>query len=588
MTTLIKKILRTGAENLDQASENSIIAVNSFSLVALNLVSIFGVFFYFLTGELQVLAAAAVEAVSFICMLWLNGRRKHIAAAYGVILTINASLIYYSGILAAIVEVWLAAIFLFGASLLFFNKDKHRIAGIGITMLTVLICQLNDAHPFITPLLRTDAEQLLLRWGARPGLIILDILVIWIYKKNNESLLNSLTQRTKELEAANTSKNFFIRVTNHELKGPLNAIHEISQTLLLNDDVEENASLRPLAEDLYTASHTAMQEVTNVLDMSRIEAGKINDIDEGSFNIRQFLTNLSKVHQYTANRKQVSIVTEFSDRLPQIIVSDKPKLTKVVGNLLVNAIKFTVPGSKVTLKAYVKDNLLHITVKDQGKGIKSEKLKTLFDPFETEKNNLIEGTGLGLFITRHFTELLGGRITVHSTAKDGSSFTMQIPLKTGQEETPGANRQKPAAADFSGKRVLICEDNQMSQVYLAKFLERTGCITFLADNGAAGVVIAQKEPLDLVIVDSHMPEMSGKATIEYIRQHPRLRHLPVIVISGDSYMGEDEELLMSGANEYLLKPVDFKTLSEVMRKYLSSPIAMNTGNETILPPAQTT
>jgi signal transduction histidine kinase/ActR/RegA family two-component response regulator len=587
MMTLIKKILRTGTENLDQASENSIIAVNSFSLVALNLVCIFGVFFYFLTGELQVLTAAAIEAVSFVCMLWLNSRKKHIAAAYGVILTINASLIYYSGILAAIIEVWLAAIFLFGASLLFFNKDKHRIAGIGITLLTVLVCQLNDANPFITPLLKTDMEQELLRWGARPGLIMLDILVIWIYKKNNESLLKSLMQRTQQLEAANTSKNFFIRVTNHELKGPLNAIHEISQTLLLNDDVEENPSLRPLAEDLYTASHTAMQEVTNVLDMSRIEAGKINDIDEESFNIRQFLTNLSKVHQYTANRKQVSIVTEFNDKLPQIIVSDKPKLTKVVGNLLVNAIKFTVPRSKVKLKAYVKDDLLYIAVKDQGKGIKDEKLKTLFDPFETEKNTLIEGTGLGLFITRHFTELLGGQITVHSTQKDGTTFTIHIPLKITAQETAAGSQQKPAAADFSGKRVLICEDNQMSQVYLARFLERAGCTTFLADNGAAGVVIAQKEPLDLVIVDSHMPEMSGKATIEYIRQHPQLRHLPIIVISGDSYMGEDEELLIAGANEYLLKPVDFKTLSEVMRKYLSSPIAIDNGNQAILPPAQT-
>src|SRR5687768_14642765 len=109
MMTSLKKILRTGAENLDQASQNSIIAVNCFSLVALNLVSVFGLFFYFLTGEINVLIAAVVEAVSFICMIWLNSRKKHIAAAYGVILTINASLIYYSGILAAIMEVWLAS-----------------------------------------------------------------------------------------------------------------------------------------------------------------------------------------------------------------------------------------------------------------------------------------------------------------------------------------------------------------------------------------------------------------------------------------------------------------------------------------------
>ncbi len=103
--------------------------------------------------------------------------------------------------------------------------------------------------------------------------------MIWYYKKNNEALVKSLTKRTEELEAANTSKNFFIRVTNHELKGPLNAIHEISQTLLLHDEVEEHPVLKPLAEDLYAASNTAMQEVSNVLDMSQIEAGKINNIE---------------------------------------------------------------------------------------------------------------------------------------------------------------------------------------------------------------------------------------------------------------------------------------------------------------------
>ncbi len=560
---------------MDKPTENSIIAVNCFSFVALLLVCLFGILFYFLTGELQVLIAAAVEAVLFVGALWLNRVKWHTTAAYVVICTINLSLVYFSGILGTVTEVHLASIFLFGASLLFFKKDRHRYISIVITGLTILACEINSSFPFIAPLLKTSTEEWMLRCVARPGIIVLDMLVIWIYKSNNEGLLANLVHRTKELEAANTSKNFFIRVTNHELKGPLNAIHEISQTLLLNDDVEASNSLRPLAEDLYTASNTAMQEVTNVLDMSKIEAGKINDIDEETLNIRQLLTNLSKVHQYTANRKDVSIVTEFHEKLPSTIVCDKTKLTKVVGNLVVNAIKFTVPKSRVTIRAYVKEDRLYIGVKDQGKGIKAEKLASLFDPFETEKNNLIEGTGLGLFITRHFVELLGGQISVHSTHKEGSTFTIHIPLRTGQEETVRSQQQKPAIPELSGKRVLICEDNQMSQLYLAKFLERAGCTTYLADNGAAGVVIAQKEPLDLVILDSHMPEMSGKATIEYIRQHPRLQHLPIIVISGDSYMGEDEELLMAGANEYLLKPVDFKALSEIMRKYLTSPIAIN-------------
>jgi len=317
-----------------------------------------------------------------------------------------------------------------------------------------------------------------------------------------------------------------------------------------------------------------------VLDMSQIEAGKINQVDNSSFNIRQFLLNLCKVHQYTANRKKVSIVTDFHDQLPLTIISDKAKLTKVMSNLLVNAVKFTDPKSRVTVKAYVKDGLLYMAVKDRGKGIERERLHTIFDPFETEQNNLMEGSGLGLFITRHFIELLGGKITVSSTPKEGTVFTLYMPLTAGQAETQDV---QPAAAfaDYSGKKVLICEDDEISRLYLAKFLERTGCATLLADNGANAINLAQQEIPDLIILDSHMPVMSGKETITHIRKHPQLGHLPIIVISGDAYSGESEELLSAGASEYLLKPVSFRTLSDVMRKYLTSPV-----NNKRLPPAQ--
>lgn len=577
---ILRNIIRTGTQNVDDIAKHAIIAVNRFSLVSLILTSCFGIVFYILTGELQILAAGLTEATLLAGVLWLNSRHKHLWASYAYICIINASLVYFSGILAAIIEVHLAFLLMFGASLLFFRKDKHRMISIGITALTLLICEYNYSYPFINPILKTDYEQMLLRWLARPGIILLDSLVLWYYKKTNEALYNDLMKRSKELEAANTSKNFFIRVTNHELKGPLNAIHEISQTLLLNDEVDESPSLKPLAEDLYTASTTAMQEVTNVLDMSQIEAGKINQIDNSPINIRQFLMNLCKVHQYTANRKKVSIVTEFHDQLPLTIISDKAKLTKVMSNLLVNAVKFTAPKSRVTVKAYVKDGLLYMAVKDRGKGIERERLHTIFDPFETEQNNLMEGSGLGLFITRHFIELLGGKITVNSSPNEGTVFTLHMPLTTGQA-APQDVQPAIAAAEYSGKKVLICEDDEISRVYLAKFLERTGCTTLLADNGANAINLAQQEMPDLLILDSHMPVMSGKETITHIRKHPQLAHLPIIVISGDAYSGESEELLTAGASEYLLKPVSFRTLSDVMRKYLTSPV-----NNKRLPPAQ--
>jgi signal transduction histidine kinase/CheY-like chemotaxis protein len=484
-------------------------------------------------------------------------------------------------VLGLIVEVDLAIIFLFGTSFLLFRTTKHRIIGAIFTIIVLLLCEANYYYQIIEPVVKAHDEQFEIRWIARPGIILLDSLVIWFYKKNNDLLVRNLEKRTLALEAAIASKNFFIRVTNHELKGPLNAIHEISQTLLLNTE-EKGAhySLNPLAEDLYIASNTALQEISNVLDMSKIEAGRINEIENESFDIRQFLTNLVKVNQYTANQKEVEILTDFHEKLPAVIISDKAKLMKITNNLLVNAIKFTANKSRVIIKAFIKDEQLYIAVKDHGKGIEKNRLKTIFTPFETEKNALIEGTGLGLFIARHFVELLNGGIAVDSNGKNGTTFTVNIPFEVGQATDKPSAAPKLELPSYEGKKVMICEDNQISLLYLTKYLEKIGCTVFSADNGIDGIDIAQREQLDLVILDSHMPGMDGKAALEYIRNDLKQENLPVIVISGDTSLVECEELLQSGANDYLLKPIDFRTLSDTMRKYLASPSIITNNNPT--------
>ncbi|GAA0557285.1 signal transduction histidine kinase [Chitinophaga japonensis] len=514
----------------------------------------------------------------FVAVILLNGFKKNTAASYGVVLTVNASLVYFSAIFGAIVEVHLAFIFLFGVTFLLFKPSSgHRTISVIIAALTLVLCEINFYYQLVPPILTTRENEFLVRWLAMPGIIFLDALVIWFYKKDYDTSLLNL-KRTMELEAANMAKNFFIRVTNHEQRAPLNAIHEISQTLLM---YAENNNYSPedikrLAEDLYAASNNAVQQVNNVLDMSQIEAGRINEVAEEPVNINQFLTNLAKVYQYSANTKGVEILTELRENLPVSIISDKGKLTKVISNLLINAIKFTRDKTTVSIKAYKGDKLLYISVQDQGKGIDAGKTDRIFEPFETEKNALIEGTGLGLYITKHFVQLLKGTIAVTSNS-NGTTFTVNIPLRIGKEESEPSSVSNSEQSICKGKKVLICEDNSMSQLYLLKFLERSGCRPFLANNGIEGIEIALKEQLDLILIDSHMPKMSGRETIEYIRKHPRLKHLPIIAISGDSAHEEIEQLLQAGANDYILKPISFKLLNNAMHKHLAiSSVSDNT------------
>lgn len=399
------------------------------------------------------------------------------------------------------------------------------------------------------------------------------------YVAELESLRAHLTTARDDAENANAAKSAFLREISHEIRNPLNAIIGISY-LLLNDKGNKNKvpqSIVSYIENIYTSSHSLLEIINNVLELAKIEAGKTDDIRQESFALRDWVRSVVTIYQNAAKLKDVSLQLQIDNGLPTHILGDRVHLTQILNNLLANAIKFTPADKKVTLYCFKKNaQQWCIRVADEGVGIAKEKQGLIFQPFEQADKTIYHkfgGTGLGLAISKRIAELMGGEIEVWSQPGEGTAFTVTLPLQIEknhqlQETVPG---KKQFSALSSGKRILLMEDNQTNQMIMERFFANLGIQILIADNGQDGVAMTRAHMPDLIIMDMHMPKLTGREALKLIREDPALRHIPIIAISADAFREQQEVALKAGVNEYLIKPVEFDRLYEVVDKYLDAP-----------------
>lgn len=575
----------------DEDKRRSLKIVNTLSLVTAAMSGAFGLGCFITTGNIAISAPAVIECCLLSAIILMNGLGRHTAAGLSLIIINNVSIQYYSAIMGRVTEVHLLFIFLVGLSLLVFEKDKPmRVFSIVFTIFAFLIGEINMYNGFISPVVppedHTDA-QFIIRWVTIPSILILDLLVIYYYVRNIDRLrmremlhvqemLDTVKEHNKDLEVltaqlakATDAKTVFVRETSHEIRTPLNAIFGISQLLQLK--VEQDRSLAPirqLADHLYAASYNTRDIINNVLEFSRIEAGKLDTPQAGPLNVKEWVDGIVNMHQYVASVKTVKIKATLDPEIPQLIMGDKILLTKTLNNLLSNAIKFTRQESNVTLDIFRNEYKWCLQVTDQGEGISTERQSTIFNAFVTERNIFLEGTGLGLHITRHLVTSMGGEIKVYSKLGKGTTFTVILPLKIPSEICNNTVDDDSRSVTLTDTSILIIEDDKMSQMVLSRFLSGMGSRIILAADGLEGLLLARASRPDIIILDSHIPGMSGKDTLAQIRKDDELKNIPVIIASGDAFKENSEELLLAGANEYLVKPIDFKVLHSTLSKYL--------------------
>ncbi len=383
----------------------------------------------------------------------------------------------------------------------------------------------------------------------------------------------SLRQAKEAAEAATRAKNQFLANISHEVRTPLTGIMGMSQLLHLTPLSEEQLEY---LQNLDSSSQSLLVIINDLLDLTRIEAGKVH-LEQSLFRPRQLAEEVLQVHGATAQRKGIALGLKLEDTLPPRLKGVPQRLKQVLHNLVGNAVKFTDQGT-VTLSLQGERQegetlWLRCSVRDTGIGIPSETLARLFTPFtqaDSSISRLYGGTGLGLAICRRMTELMGGSIEVESTPGVGSCFTILLPVQTATDAATAPSQLPDASLRWSGEplRILLAEDQTVSRNFATRLLERLGHQVVPVEEGAAALAAWQQQPFDLILMDVQMPGMDGLAATAAIRAAEAAGRstVPIIALTAHALTGDREHLLSAGFNGYVAKPIDLELLlAEISR-----------------------
>ncbi len=418
---------------------------------------------------------------------------------------------------------------------------------------------------------------MLAAWGG-----ILLMFGLWIWRLSVEMKLRKQTEkellRSKEkAESANRAKSTFLANMSHELRTPLNAILGFSE--MIGRDRTTPAAIQEKVAIINRSGEHLLALINNVLDMSKIEAGRV-ELEPETFDLHHLLHDIDDLFRLRTEAKNLVFILDLEEDLPTYIQLDKNKLRQVLINLLGNAIKFTESGG-VTLRvdaAALSDNnwQLHFEVEDTGTGIPADKTEAIFEAFAQAGRSpkKQQGTGLGLAITRQFIQLMGGEITVESTPNKGSVFRFEIPAEAADVSELDQSIDEPGqrvvslAADEPEWRILIVEDVPDNRLLLRRVLESVGFCVREAVNGIEAIQKFQDWHPQLIWMDMRMPVMDGYEATRRIRTLPEGKDIKILALTASTFKEQDEQIINVGCDAVLHKPYNESTIFMAMEKQL--------------------
>jgi len=419
----------------------------------------------------------------------------------------------------------------------------------------------------------SESDESILRSG---GLLLANALL-------RHEMTQNLQETLVEAQAANKAKSNFLSTMSHEMRTPMNAITGMCAIGRESDDVSRKDYAFDRIEE---ASSHLLGVINDVLDMSKIEAGKL-ELSAVTFDIYRVIDKVNAVIQFRIDEKNQHFECNVADDVPRMLIADDQRLAQVLTNLLSNAVKFTENDKKISLNIKLLEKTdahctLQFDVVDQGIGLSPAQQGILFKSFvqaEASTSRKFGGTGLGLAISKHIVDLMGGDVWIESELGQGATFSFTLKAELPDEASVIETKEASVVAsskeedNYIGRHLLLAEDVEINREIVMVMLEDSGLMIDIAENGKEALSMFETAPdkYDLIFMDVHMPIMDGYEATSKIRALPTpyAKTVPIVAMTANVFKEDIKKCLEAGMNAHLGKPLDFDAVRDTIKKYLS-------------------